>query len=106
MPELPESGYRAKNCEPIIEEPIIEELPSPVLEAQESEEPEIEYDSEGIPIIKLSAETFRTNIQDFMDKKLQDGIGQRALVALNPIAASIPARKLKDVSRLRSEHQV
>ncbi|GLT82064.1 hypothetical protein SLE2022_004770 [Rubroshorea leprosula] len=106
VPELPESGYKAKNLEPIIEEPIIEELPSHVLEAQESEEPEIEYDSEGIPIIKLSAETFRTNIQDFMDKKFQDGIGQRALVALNPIAASIPARKLKDVSRLRSEHQV
>ncbi|PKI63707.1 hypothetical protein CRG98_015897 [Punica granatum] len=38
--------------------------------------------------------------------ELQEGDMSKALVALNPGVASIPTRKLKNVSRLRTEHQV
>ncbi|KAG0451994.1 hypothetical protein HPP92_025927 [Vanilla planifolia] len=38
--------------------------------------------------------------------EIQDGSLSKALVALTPEAASIPMPKLKNVSRLRTEHQV
>jgi hypothetical protein len=38
--------------------------------------------------------------------KIEDADMSRALVAITPEVASIPTPKLKNVSRLRTEHQV
>jgi hypothetical protein len=38
--------------------------------------------------------------------KIEDADMSRALVAITPEVASIPTLKLKNVSRLRTEHQV
>ncbi|KAJ6835104.1 transcriptional activator DEMETER-like [Iris pallida] len=97
-----------RNCEPIIEEPA-----SPELECVETLESEIEDaffdDPDEIPTIKLNMEEFTQNLQSYMQKnniELQDGDMSKALVAITPEAASIPMAKLKNVSRLRTEHQV
>ncbi|OMO80413.1 hypothetical protein CCACVL1_12986 [Corchorus capsularis] len=94
-----EGSPQPEICEPVIEEPI--EI-VPTLEAAQSQEDddEIEYDSEGIPIIKLNLEKFKSNLSSF------NGEYSKALVALNSYATSIPRPKLKNVSRLRTEHQV
>ncbi|OMO70561.1 hypothetical protein CCACVL1_18798 [Corchorus capsularis] len=101
FPHPTQQSKQSKICELVIEEPNdIEELPT--LEAAQSQEndDEIEYDSEGIPIIKLNLENFKTSLRSF------NGDYSKALVALNPYAASISRPKLKNVSRLRTEHQV
>ncbi|KAK8965929.1 Transcriptional activator DEMETER [Platanthera guangdongensis] len=96
-----------KNCEPIIEEPA-----TPEPESQETLESAIEdaffQDPDEIPTIKLNFEKFTQNLQNYMQEnmELQDGDMSKALVALNPEAASIPTPKLKNISRLRTEHQV
>ncbi|KAM1299024.1 hypothetical protein ACFX2F_025763 [Malus domestica] len=95
-----------KGCEPIIEEPA-----TPEQELTEPSESEIEdffyEDSDEIPTIKLNMEEFTLTLQNYMqEKKLQEGDMSKALVALNPEATSIPTPKLKNVSRLRTEHQV
>ncbi|OMO91820.1 DNA glycosylase [Corchorus capsularis] len=74
--------------------------PLPLASPSEEDDDEIEYDSEGIPIIKLNLENLKTNLCSF------NGDYSKALVALNSYAASIPRPKLKNVSRLRTEHQV
>lgn len=94
-------------CEPIIEEPA-----TPEQECTEITESDIEdafyEDPDEIPTIKLNIEEFTVNLQSYMQEKmeLQECDMSKALVALNPDAASIPAPKLKNVSRLRTEHQV
>ncbi|XP_021278782.1 protein ROS1-like isoform X1 [Herrania umbratica] len=93
-------------CEPDIQE-TIELLPK--LESPQSEELEVEYDSEGIPIIRLNLENFRTSLCSYVDNSntvFEDGESSKAIIALTPEAASIPAPKLKYVSRLRTEHLV
>lgn len=96
-----------RNCEPIIEEPA-----TPEPECQETLESAIEdaffQDPDEIPTIKLNFEKFTQNLQNYMQEnmELQDGDMSKALVALNPEAASIPTPKLKNISRLRTEHQV
>ncbi|KAJ6849903.1 transcriptional activator DEMETER-like [Iris pallida] len=97
-----------KNCEPTIEEPA-----SPEAECVEALESEIEDaffdDPDEIPTIKLNMEEFTQNLQCYMRQnniELQDGDMSKALVAITPEAASIPMAKLKNVSRLRTEHQV
>lgn len=97
----------ANNCEPIIEEPA-----TPEPECTEISEKDIEdafwEDPDEIPTIKLNMEQFTQNLQNYMQQnmELQEVDMSKALVALKAEAASIPTPKLKNVSRLRTEHQV
>ncbi|KAF5473785.1 hypothetical protein F2P56_005745 [Juglans regia] len=94
------------NCEPIIEEPA---TPEPECTQAENDIEDTFYeDPNGIPIIKLNIEEFTQNLQNYMQNsmELQEVEMSNALVALTPEAASIPMPKLKNVSRLRTEHQV
>ncbi|CAN6572800.1 unnamed protein product [Malus baccata var. baccata] len=101
------AGTVIKECEPIIEEPA-----TPEQELTELSESELEdffcEDPDEIPTIKLNMEEFTATLQNYMQEKmeLQEGDMSKALVALNPEATSIPTPKLKNVSRLRTEHQV
>ncbi|CAK9314333.1 unnamed protein product [Citrullus colocynthis] len=87
--------YKTNNCEPIIEEP-----PSPKPAYDESQLTDIEdlceYDSDDVPIIRLSFGHFTT---------LKDDNITGALVPLHTKATSIPMPKLKHIDRLRTEHQ-
>ncbi|EOA19778.1 hypothetical protein CARUB_v10000024mg [Capsella rubella] len=96
------------NCEPIIEEPS-----SPEQECTEITESDIEdgyynEDPDEIPTIKLNIEQFGMTLREHMERnmELQDGDMSKALVALNPTNTYIPTPKLKNISRLRTEHQV
>ncbi|XP_015898699.3 DNA glycosylase/AP lyase ROS1 [Ziziphus jujuba] len=95
-----------RNCEPIIEEPA---TPEPEC-TQMSEDIEDAFyeDPDAIPTIKLNIEEFTQNLQNYMQEnmELQEGDMSKALVALTTEAASIPMPKLKNVSRLRTEHLV
>ncbi|KAK1301190.1 Protein ROS1 [Acorus calamus] len=82
---LSQERFAARNCEPIIEEPTTPE-PEP--------EPECNY------------EALKQNIQKSNNMDIENSGLSKALVALNPIAASIPMPKLKNVNRLRTEHLV
>lgn len=95
-----------RNYEPIIEEPTTPESSTEVTE-RDIEDAFYE-DPDEIPEIKLNIEEFTTNLQSFMqdNKNTQDGDMSRAIIALSPQLASIPTPKLKNVSRLRTEHQV
>lgn len=104
-------------CEPIIEvpaspEPTIEVPATPEPERTQNLENDIEdifgEDPEEIPTIKLNIEEFTQTLQEYMhnNMELQECDVSKALVALTPEAASIPTVKLKNVSRLRTEHQV
>ncbi|CAN6452357.1 unnamed protein product [Victoria cruziana] len=95
-------------CEPIIEEPA---TPEPeFVESSESAIEDFNYDDpDEIPTIKLNLDELTSNIKNYMQDKnmeLQESDMSKALVALTPAAASIPTPKLKNVSRLRTEHQV
>ncbi|XP_028060397.1 protein ROS1A isoform X1 [Camellia sinensis] len=105
-----------RNCEPIIEVPA---SPEPIVEVPTTPEPEPQVpesdiedaffeDPEEIPMIKLNFEEFTQNLQNYMrqNMELQEGDMSKALVSLTPEAASIPTPKLKNVSQLRTEHQV
>ncbi|XP_022765546.1 transcriptional activator DEMETER-like [Durio zibethinus] len=100
-------GSNNGNCEPIIEEPATPE-PEQKEESQSDIEDAYYEDPDEIPTIKLNIEEFTANLQHYMQAKmeLQEGDLSKALVALNPEAASIPTPKLKNVSRLRTEHYV
>ncbi|XP_027111389.1 transcriptional activator DEMETER-like [Coffea arabica] len=102
-----ESQYIRTSCEPIIEEPT---TPEPSSEVSESDIEDMFYeDPDEIPTIKLSFEELKMNVESVLQEQnmeLQPGDVSRALVALDPSAASIPGPKLKSVSRLRTEHQV
>ncbi|XP_078429652.1 DNA glycosylase/AP lyase ROS1-like [Wolffia australiana] len=95
-----------RNCEPIVEEPDSPKPESPQI-------PDIEDlafdDPDEIPVIRLNVEEFSQNLQDYLQKNngdLQDFDFSKALVMINQETASIPAPKLKNISRLRTEHQV
>ena len=102
-----EVGSKLGNCEPIIEEPA-----TPEQECTEISQSDIEdsfyEDPDEIPIIKLDMGELKENLQSYMQKnmELQEADMSKALVALTPDVASIPIPKLKNVSRLRTEHQV
>lgn len=101
-----EAKARTNYCEPIIEEPA---TPEPECTTTlEDIEDSLYEDPDEIPTIKLNIEEFTQNLQNYMQEsmELQDGDMSKALVALGPQAASIPMPKLKNVSRLRTEHQV
>ncbi|KAI9090698.1 hypothetical protein K1719_028551 [Acacia pycnantha] len=93
-------------CEPIIEEPATPERECTQILENDIEDAFYE-DTCEIPTIKLNIEEFNLNLQNYMQEnmELQGGMS-KALVALNPEAASIPTPKLKNVSRLRTEHNV
>ncbi|KAJ6432981.1 hypothetical protein OIU84_020087 [Salix udensis] len=104
VPLMPERKPQ-HTCVPIIEEPA-----TPDQENTELTETDIEdfgEDPDEIPTIKLNMEEFTENLQNYMhtNLELQEGNMSKALVALNP-NASIPTPRLKNVSRLRTEHQV
>ncbi|TKY51694.1 Transcriptional activator DEMETER [Spatholobus suberectus] len=94
-------------CEPIIEEPA-----TPGQEWTEAEESDIEDllrdDPDEIISIELNTKESAMNIQNRLQeyKEHDEGDMSKALVALTPQSASIPTPKLKNVSRLRTEHQV
>jgi hypothetical protein len=114
------------NCEPIIEEPA---TPEPECKEVENgiedtfyedhdivdtfyEDHDIEdtfyEDPDEIPVIILNTEEVTQNLHTHMQNKteLQEFDMSKALVALTPEAASIGMPKLRNVSRLRTEHQV
>lgn len=112
-----EANLQISQCEPIVEvpaspEPIVEVPASPEPERAEAGEADIEdffdEDPDEIPTIKLNIQEFTQTLQEHIHRnmELQECDVSRALVALTPEAASIPAVKLKNVSRLRTEHQV
>lgn len=111
IPETEVSGQLAKSevniCQPIIEEPTTPEPECSQLELSDMEDAFIDDPCE-IPTIKLNMEEFTLNLQNYMQQnmELQEGEMSKALVALHPEAASIPGPKLKNVSRLRTEHCV
>ncbi|GLT88782.1 hypothetical protein SLE2022_067910 [Rubroshorea leprosula] len=95
------------NCEPIIEEPATPEPVQTEVSLSDIEDAFYE-DPDEIPTIRLNVEEFAANLQHYMEEnmELQEGDMSKALVALNTEAASIPMPKLKNVSRLRTEHHV
>ncbi|CAM0945389.1 unnamed protein product [Alopecurus aequalis] len=98
------------NRQPIIEEPA---SPEPEAETAEIKESAIEDsffdDPEEIPTINLNFEEFAQNLKNYMQVnniEIEDADMSSALVAITPEAASIPTPRLKNISRLRTEHQV
>ncbi|XP_022549366.2 transcriptional activator DEMETER [Brassica napus] len=94
-------------------EPIIEEPATPEQEVTEITESDIEYayyneDPDEIPTIELNISQFGETLKEHMknNMELQEGDMSKALVALDPSRTSIPTPKLKNISRLRTEHQV
>lgn len=66
-------------------------------------------DADEIPTIKLNIEQLQQNLQNYIVKNAvvtSESEMSKALVVLTPEAASIPMPKLKNISRLRTEHQV
>lgn len=100
----PESGIK----------PIIEEPDSPKCENLGNSQKDIEdtwwqEDPDEIPTIKLNTEQFSQSIQTYMQENnmnFEDVLMSKALVTLSAQAASIPIPKLKNISRLRTEHLV
>ncbi|GAB4856512.1 hypothetical protein Ancab_014429 [Ancistrocladus abbreviatus] len=105
--QLSETKLEITNIEPIIEVPA---SPEPeVLQTLECDIKDTYYeDANEIPTIKLNMEQFTQTLQTYMEanKELQPADMSKALVALIAEAASIPTPKLKNVSRLRTEHHV
>ena len=115
-----ESGSQVGTCGPIIEEPatpepIIEQPASPQLEHTQIPELDIEdafhedEDADEIPTIKLNIEELNQNLLNYIQKNVvltSESEMSKALVVLTPEAASIPTTKLKNISRLRTEHYV
>ncbi|KAJ9545621.1 hypothetical protein OSB04_025328 [Centaurea solstitialis] len=98
-----DAQFSGRQCEPIIEEPSTPEPETAELTLSDIED-EYYEDADEIPTIKLDMDEFTMNLQKMQDS--MEGDMSKALVALNPQAASIPTPKLKNVSRLRTEHQV
>ncbi|WZZ49180.1 hypothetical protein YC2023_049287 [Brassica napus] len=102
-----EAANRVTSCEPIIEVPA-----SPEPECAEVSMADIEdaffEDPEEIPTIRLNMDAFANNLKKIFEhsKELQDGNMSGALVALTAEAASLPMPRLKNISQLRTEHQV
>ncbi|KAK7337186.1 hypothetical protein VNO77_17748 [Canavalia gladiata] len=94
-------------CQPIIEEPATPEPECSQVSENDMEDAFYEELCE-IPTIKVDIEEFTLNLQNYMQEnmELKEGEMSKALVALHPDAACIPTPKLKNVSRLRTEHCV
>ncbi|KAK8514840.1 hypothetical protein V6N12_057736 [Hibiscus sabdariffa] len=98
---------RVNKCNPIIEEPGSPE-PECTQVAENDIEDMLPEDPDEIPTIKLNMDEFTQTLQNYMQNnmELQEGDMSKALVALTAEAASIPTPRLKNVNRLRTEHQV
>ncbi|AQK59058.1 Protein ROS1 [Zea mays] len=98
------------NHQPIIEEPLSPECETENIEAHEGAiEDFFCEESDEIPTINLNIEEFTQNLKDYMQAnnvEIEYADMSKALVAITPDAASIPTPKLKNVNRLRTEHQV
>ncbi|XP_019187018.1 PREDICTED: protein ROS1-like [Ipomoea nil] len=108
--------YGVNNSQPIIEEPA---TPEPIIEVPASPGPEqipseadiedaYSDDPNEIPTINLNLIQLAQNVKMFVKNNMElDQVEMsKALVALTPEAASIPMPKLKNISRLRTEHHV
>ncbi|KAJ4849743.1 hypothetical protein Tsubulata_026912 [Turnera subulata] len=95
------------NCVPIVEEPATPDQQQTWVTESDIEDA-FDEDPDEIPTIRLNMEEFTVSLQNYMQTsmELQEGDMSKALVSLNPDVASIPAPKLKNVSRLRTEHRV
>ncbi|EFH57709.1 hypothetical protein ARALYDRAFT_482629 [Arabidopsis lyrata subsp. lyrata] len=102
-----EPAKKVTCSEPIIEEPASPEPESAQVSIADIEDAFFE-DPEEIPTIRLNMDAFTSNLKKLMEhnKELQDGNMSSALVALTAEAASLPIPKLKNISQLRTEHQV
>ncbi|RAL51684.1 hypothetical protein DM860_010402 [Cuscuta australis] len=110
------SHYAVSNSQPIIEEPStpepVIEIPATPVQEQIPSEPDIEDayndDSNEIPTINLNLIQFAQNVKMYVQNNMELNHVEmsNALVALTPEAASIPMPKLKNISRLRTEHHV
>ncbi|XP_010516874.1 PREDICTED: protein ROS1-like isoform X2 [Camelina sativa] len=102
-----EPANKVKFCEPIIEEPASPEPESAQVSIADIEDAFFE-DPEEIPTIRLNTDAFTSNLKKIMEhnKELQVRNMSTALVALTAEAASLPMPKLKNISQLRTEHQV
>jgi hypothetical protein len=97
-----EVSPQSRQCEPIIEEPA---TPEHSTEALESDiEGFLSEDTDEIPTINVNLEVLAKSELNHMQE--HEGDQSKALVAWNLQSASIPTAKLKNVSRLRTEHQV
>ncbi|KAL5709599.1 hypothetical protein ACHQM5_020267 [Ranunculus cassubicifolius] len=106
---LAELRARAEKNEPIIEVPASPEPECHEIQEISDIEDAFYEDPDEIPTIKLNIQDFAMNLQNYMqgnNMAIQDGDVSKALVALNTDSASLPTQKLKNVSRLRTEHQV
>ncbi|XP_028768406.1 transcriptional activator DEMETER isoform X2 [Neltuma alba] len=106
---LGEATSEIRICEPIIEEPETPEKECPDTQGLESDIEDSFYeDPDEIPTITLNTEEFAMNIKNILQENMElvEGDLSKALVALNPATYSIPTPKLKNVSRLRTEHYV
>lgn len=103
---IKEANHDSRNFEPIIEEPATPEEESP--EALEHDIEDLyREDPYEIPTIKLQNEVSSTNVwNNRQEYEKPKGDMSMALVELDPQSAYIPSRKLKYVSRLRTEHLV
>uniref|UniRef100_A0ACD5XQJ7 Uncharacterized protein n=1 Tax=Avena sativa TaxID=4498 RepID=A0ACD5XQJ7_AVESA len=98
------------NRQPIIEEPASPEPEPETADIKENAIEDIFFDDpEEIPTIKLNFEEFAQNLKNYMQVnniEIEEADMSSALVAITPEAASIPTPRLKNISRLRTEHQV
>ncbi|KAH0721714.1 hypothetical protein KY290_006697 [Solanum tuberosum] len=115
--QQPVENQKLIKSAPIIEvpatpEPIVEVPSTPEQEQIQAPEIDIEdayfEDPNEIPMIELNMAEFTQNVKKYVENnmELHQVEMSNALVALTSEAASIPTPKLKNVSRLRTEHQV
>ncbi|CAL1398370.1 unnamed protein product [Linum trigynum] len=115
MLHLPTVKARA-NCEPIIEEPLSPEPQCTQVEIDDIEDafyedpdeiPTLNLNGE-IPTIPLNVQELAQNIETYIkhNMQLREGDISLDLVAMATEATYIPPPKLKNISRLRTEHQV
>ncbi|XP_051130778.1 transcriptional activator DEMETER-like [Andrographis paniculata] len=95
-----------RSSEPLIEEPTTPEIS--IEDLERDIEDAFYEDPDEIPEIKLSVEQFTSNLEHIIQEKLELGEADmsKALVALSPELASMQIPKLKNINRLRTEHQV
>lgn len=103
--EAPSNGG---SSEPIIEEPATPEQVCTEITESDIEDAYYNEDPDEIPTIELNITQFGKTLKEHMKRnmELQEGDMSKALVALDPSTTSIPTPKLKNISRLRTEHQV
>ncbi|KAH9328401.1 hypothetical protein KI387_000509, partial [Taxus chinensis] len=98
-----------RNYEPIIEEPSSPEHDYVDSSAESAAFESSDMDSEEMPTINLTCNVHTLEIYKSSEnsvKCLEATDTSTALVLVPPESASIPVPKLKNVSRLRTEHQV